>query len=92
MKNNVAMIPARIGSERLKEKNLALIDGKPLIYYAIRAAKDSGVFNKIIVNGDNELFGKIAIISLIYLCFPSAKFIVLNEFVDSSADVFRIGI
>ena len=26
----VAMIPARIGSERLKYKNLALLNGKPL--------------------------------------------------------------
>ena len=55
-----AMIPARIGSTRLKMKNLALINGKPLIYYAIKAAKDSGVFERIIVNSDSECFSKIA--------------------------------
>ena len=55
-----AMIPARIGSTRLKMKNLALINGKPLIYYAIQAAKDSGVFEKIIINADHRIFSDIA--------------------------------
>ena len=35
-----AMIPARIGSQRLKKKNLAfLINKKPLIEYVIQSAK-----------------------------------------------------
>jgi len=58
--NIVAMIPARIGSTRLKMKNLALINGKPLIYYTIEAAKSSGVFNRVILNSDNEIFAEIA--------------------------------
>ena len=58
--NIIAMIPARIGSTRLKMKNLALINGKPLIYYAIEAAKTSGVFNKVVLNSDNEIFADIA--------------------------------
>ena len=41
MKNVTAIIPARIGSQRLKYKNLALLNGKPIIYYAINAAKKS---------------------------------------------------
>lgn len=40
----IAMIPARMGSTRLRMKNLALIDGRPMIYYAIHVAKTSGVF------------------------------------------------
>lgn len=59
-KNITAMIPARIGSTRLRMKNLALIDGKPLISYTIEAAKSSGIFNRIIVNSDNEIFAEIA--------------------------------
>tara|TARA_Y100000741_G_C18181523_1_gene529548 strand:- start:182 stop:895 length:714 start_codon:yes stop_codon:yes gene_type:complete len=55
-----AMIPARYGSERLKLKNLALLDGKPLIYYAIKSAKLSNMFEKIYINSDNLLFKKIA--------------------------------
>lgn len=56
----VAMIPARIGSTRLKMKNLALINGKPLISYTIEAAKASGVFSRIILNSDHEIFAEIA--------------------------------
>ena len=55
-----AMIPARIGSQRLKYKNLALIDNKPMIYYAIRAAKKSQCFDKIFINSDHKVFSKIA--------------------------------
>jgi len=55
-----AMIPARFGSTRLKMKNLALIDGKPMISYVINAAKQSGVFDKIIVNSEHQIFKSIA--------------------------------
>tara|TARA_B100000029_G_scaffold492747_1_gene554417 strand:- start:4307 stop:5032 length:726 start_codon:yes stop_codon:yes gene_type:complete len=60
MSNIVAMIPARIGSQRLKYKNLAIIQNKPLIYYSIRAAKEAKIFDKIILNSDNDIFKKIA--------------------------------
>ena len=56
----IAMIPARIGSERLKYKNLALLLNKPLIYYAINAAKNSKIFDKIYLNSDSKIFEKIA--------------------------------
>ncbi len=56
----IAMIPARIGSTRLKMKNLALLNQKPLIYYAIRASKDSGMFDKVVLNSDHEIFREIA--------------------------------
>ena len=55
-----AMIPARIGSQRLKLKNLALLNNKPLIYYAIHSAKNSKVFDKIFINSDDAVFKKIA--------------------------------
>lgn len=56
----IAMIPARIGSKRLKFKNLALINNKPLIYYAIEAAKKSKKFDKIVLNSDHIIFKHIA--------------------------------
>ncbi len=39
----IAMIPARIGSTRLKFKNLALVNKKPLIYYSINASIESNI-------------------------------------------------
>ena len=54
------MIPARIGSTRFKMKNLAMMDGKPMIAYAIMAALSSKVFDRVIVNSDSEVFRLIA--------------------------------
>jgi len=56
----VAMIPARMGSTRLQKKNLALLDGQPLIAYAIQAAKESGVFDRTVINSEDVVFEKIA--------------------------------
>lgn len=46
-------IPARAGSKRVKAKNLRLLNGKPLISYAIGCAVNSGVFDEIYVNTDS---------------------------------------
>ena len=43
-----AMVPARLGSTRLKMKNLALIDGEPMVGYAINSAINSNVSAKIL--------------------------------------------
>lgn len=56
----IAMIPGRIGSQRLAMKNLALLGGRPLMSYAIDAAKAAGVFARIIVNGDHDVFSALA--------------------------------
>lgn len=57
----IAMIPARMGSQRLKHKNLRKINGIPLITHAIRIAKKSGVFNEIWVNSESNILGQIAL-------------------------------
>jgi CMP-N-acetylneuraminic acid synthetase len=54
------MVPAKLGSTRLVMKNLALIEGKPLIYYAIKAAKESGIFDRVVINAEDGIFEKIA--------------------------------
>ena len=56
----IAMIPARRGSVRLKAKNLALLNGRPLVSYAIEAAKRSGVFDRIVINSEDDIFYDIA--------------------------------
>lgn len=57
---NIAMIPARMGSQRLKQKNLRELDGLPLIARAIRKCKAAGVFDEIWVNSEHDAFGEIA--------------------------------
>lgn len=47
------IIPARKGSKRLKNKNKLLINGKPLVQYAIDVAKESDIFGKVIVTSDD---------------------------------------
>ncbi|HRI45989.1 MAG TPA: acylneuraminate cytidylyltransferase family protein [Ignavibacteriaceae bacterium] len=59
-KNIIALIPARLGSNRVKAKNLRLIKGKPLIYYVIDACKKVGLFTKVYVNSESDLFGVVA--------------------------------
>jgi CMP-N-acetylneuraminic acid synthetase/quercetin dioxygenase-like cupin family protein len=56
----VAMIPARLGSKRVKNKNLRLINGKPLIQYIVDAAKGSGFFDEIYLNSESLEFEEIA--------------------------------
>lgn len=55
-----AMVPAKLGSTRLYMKNLALIKGKPLIGYAIEAARKAGIFDRIVVNAEDTIFQEIA--------------------------------
>lgn len=49
----IAQIPARAGSKRVPAKNLRLLDGRPLLAYAIECARDSGVFDEVFVNSDS---------------------------------------
>jgi CMP-N-acetylneuraminic acid synthetase len=57
----VAEIPARIGSNRVKRKNVRLLNGKPMIQYAIEACKNASKIDKVFVNTDSDLIGQIAI-------------------------------
>ena len=56
------MIPARLGSKRVHNKNLRLIDGIPLISFIVEAVIKSGAFNKhdIYINSESDLFEHIA--------------------------------
>ena len=48
----LALIPARGGSKGIKKKNLTLLQGKPLLYYTINAAKNSKYIDKIVLSSD----------------------------------------
>jgi len=60
MNRIVAEIPARLGSKRVKQKNLRLINGEPLISYAINAAKQAKTLAEVYVNSESDVFGEIA--------------------------------
>lgn len=57
---NIAIIPARSGSKGLKDKNIKLLNGKPLIAYTIEAAQRSNLFDEIFVSTDSIEYAKIA--------------------------------
>ena len=50
----IAIIPARGNSKRFPRKNIALLNGKPLIHYTIQAAINSKVFSKIFLTSEDE--------------------------------------
>ena len=57
----LCMIPARLGSQRLKKKNLLNLSGKTLIEHAIEKALLSNVFDEVWVNSESDLIGSFAI-------------------------------
>lgn len=49
----LAIIPARGGSKRIPRKNVKAFCGKPMIAYAIEAARASGLFSHVVVSTDD---------------------------------------
>lgn len=58
--NVVAVIPAKGTSKRLPGKNIRMMLGKPLIAWAIEAARGSHKVNRVIVSTDDEKVAHIA--------------------------------
>lgn len=56
----ICIIPARGGSKRIVGKNLKRFMGRPILAYAINAAKNSGLFDRIIVSTDSEEIAYVA--------------------------------
>jgi CMP-N-acetylneuraminic acid synthetase/mannose-6-phosphate isomerase-like protein (cupin superfamily) len=56
----VAMIPMALGSTRIKDKNLLLVDGWPMCYYVVRACQKAGVFDEIYINSEHDIFRRYA--------------------------------
>jgi len=49
----IAIIPARGGSKRIKNKNIANFCGRPMISYCLEAARESNIFDEIHVSTDS---------------------------------------
>lgn len=56
----LAVIPARGGSKRIPRKNIRSFGGLPMIAWSIRAARDSGCFDRILVSTDDAEIAGIA--------------------------------
>ena len=54
MAKNIAIIPARGGSKRLKDKNIYPLLGKPLLGYSIEACLASEYIDEVIVSSDDS--------------------------------------
>ena len=61
MKKILAIVPARGKSLSLKNKNIKLFCGKPLISYTITNALKSKYIDKVIVSTDSKKIAKIAL-------------------------------
>ena len=55
-----AIVLARSGSKAIKDKNIALLDNKPLISYPIKAALKSKLIEKVYVLTDSKKYAKIS--------------------------------
>jgi N-acylneuraminate cytidylyltransferase len=60
MPTAVALVPARSGSERVPGKNVLPLAGHPLIAYSIAAARQSGLFETVVVSTDSEAIAEVA--------------------------------
>lgn len=56
----LAVIPARGGSKRIPGKNVLSFFGHPMLAYTIVAARNCGLFERIIVSTDSAEIGKMA--------------------------------
>ena len=58
--NILAIIPARDGSKGIKNKNIRNFNGRPLLAYTIKQAKQSPLLTRIIVSTDSEKIASVA--------------------------------
>lgn len=85
MGKHLAVIPARSGSKGLKDKNIKLLSGKPLLQYSVEAALHSGIFDCVHVSTDNERYADIA-----RSCGADVPFLRPDEFSTDTADSWSV--
>ena len=56
----IAIITARGGSKRIPGKNIRPFCGKPILTYSIKAARECGLFDTVMVSTDDEAIADIA--------------------------------
>ena len=58
--NILGFIPARGGSKRVPYKNIHILNGKPLIFYTIRASKLAKKIDRLILSTEDEKIAQVA--------------------------------
>lgn len=56
----VAMIPARLGSQRIPKKNLRFLGDKLLTQWVAESCKEADVFDSIYINSEGDVFDAVA--------------------------------
>lgn len=62
----LGIIPARAGSKRLPRKNVRLLGGRPLVLWAIEAARAARAIDRLVVSSDDE-----EVLALARACDPT---------------------
>lgn len=87
MSEVLAIIPARSGSKSVKNKNIRVVNGKPLMAYSIEHALRSSRINRVIVSTDDPGYAEIALAN-----GAETPFLRPKEYAQDSSldiDVFR---
>jgi pseudaminic acid cytidylyltransferase len=56
----IAIVPARGGSKRIPRKNVRDFAGRPMIAWPLAAARESGLFDRIVVSTDDDEIAAVA--------------------------------
>ena len=59
--SRIAILPARGGSKRIKDKNIRPFCGRPIIHYPLAAAKESGLFDLIHVSTESPRIREVVV-------------------------------
>ncbi len=84
----LSVIPARAGSTRLKDKNIHLLGGKPLIRWTTEAVLNSGCFDKLVISTDsNRIFNAVSDLDVIRHHRPPSHATVRATVLDAMLDL-----
>ena len=56
----ILIVPARSGSKRIKDKNIKIINNKPMLIHSLQIARETKLFDKIHLSTDSDKYIKIA--------------------------------
>ncbi len=78
---NIAFIPLRGGSQSIPLKNIKLLNGRPLAYYALDAATQCDLIDTVVVATDSDEIAKVI------KEYPSDKIIVMGRTPEVSTNI-----